>query len=188
MRKQLHQVKVARLPDVPPFTGGAVGYAGYDVVRYVEDLPDASGRRSRPERHGVCVLRFDAWCLTTSPKPSPSSPWRGGTSLIRRRRPTRTPANALISLVDKLNQPFAKLECEDVVRPTTDSTDYKSNLTEQQFCDSVEKCKEYIRAGDIFQVVLSQRLQMKIQCEPFEIYRSLTRAQSQARSCFFSAR
>ena len=41
IRRRINLYKVAQFPDMPPFTGGAVGYAGYDVVRYVEDLPDA---------------------------------------------------------------------------------------------------------------------------------------------------
>ena len=41
LRRRLHEVKVAHLPQLPPFAGGAIGYAGYDVVRYVEHLPDA---------------------------------------------------------------------------------------------------------------------------------------------------
>ena len=48
-----------------------------------------------------------------------------------------------------------------------------SNLTEAQYYANVEKAKSYIQAGDIFQVVLSQRLSMKITCDPFDIYRSL---------------
>ena len=50
---------------------------------------------------------------------------------------------------------------------------FSSNFTQEQFEQAVLDCIEYIRAGDIFQVVLSQRLQIDIDCEPFEIYRSL---------------
>lgn len=172
VRDQLHQINVARLPDVPPFTGGAVGYAGYDVVRYVEDLPN-----SPPDDRNLNDMAFSFYdsmlvfdhitktitviALAWSHKfDSPRTAYDDACQRID-------------NLVDKLNRPFAKLECEDVIRPADDSTNYRSNLTRQQFCDSVERCQEYIRAGDIFQVVLSQRLQMEIRCEPFEIYRSL---------------
>jgi anthranilate synthase component 1 len=64
--------------------------------------------------------------------------------------------------------------------PTTDVgfavqsiPEFESNFTQQQFESAVEKCKEYIRAGDIFQVVISQRLKVQIYCDPFEIYRTL---------------
>ena len=51
--------------------------------------------------------------------------------------------------------------------------DYKSNFTKPQFCDSVNKAKEYIKAGDIFQVVISQRLSTEYSGDPFPLYRSV---------------
>ncbi len=172
LRQQLHQVNVARLPDLPPFTGGAVGYAGYDVVRYVEDLPDAPANDR--DLNDMAFAFYDSMLVfdhITKTITVIALAWRN--RFDSNQAAYADACQRIDNLVDQLNEPFAKLECEDVVSPTTDSTAYQSNLTKQQFCDSVEKCKEYIRAGDIFQVVLSQRLQMQINCEPFEIYRSL---------------
>ncbi len=174
IRRRLQSVRVAQLPDMPPFTGGAVGYAGYDVVRYVEHLPDAPvDDRDLSDMMFAfydAMLVFDhinktvtvvalAWVKEAS---SPRAAYEEAGGRLK-------------AIVDKLNQPgpAGSTECRDVVRPRDDTADYQSNFTQAEFESAVESCKEYIRAGDIFQVVLSQRLEMKIKCDPFEIYRSL---------------
>ena len=172
VRKRLKQFRVAKLDDLPPFTGGAIGFAGYDVVRYVEDLPNAPaddrGLDDMSFAFYDTMLVFDhinktitvialAWVAKSD---SHEQSYQEACQRVDR-------------LVDRLNQPLLELECEDVVRPEGDSTSFQSNLTQQEFESAVRKCKEYILAGDIFQVVLSQRLEMKISCRPFEIYRSL---------------
>jgi anthranilate synthase component 1 len=76
--------------------------------------------------------------------------------------------------VEQLNQSNVTLKCDDIdPAATADDFQYCSNLTADEFKQAVQKTVEYIRAGDVFQTVLSQRLQMEIDCDPFEIYRSL---------------
>ncbi|MDB4333798.1 chorismate-binding protein, partial [bacterium] len=76
-------------------------------------------------------------------------------------------------MLDCLNRPETDLLCLDADLPTGEPPEFSSNFTQEQFEQAVLDCIEYIRAGDIFQVVLSQRLQIEINCDPFEIYRSL---------------
>src|SRR5208337_4180821 len=77
------------------------------------------------------------------------------------------------ALVEQLATRSADLDLVDI-RPEGDvNLEYRSNFTQQQFEKAVEKCVEYIRAGDIFQVVLSQRLEVPLTAHPFEIYRTL---------------
>ena len=76
-------------------------------------------------------------------------------------------------MIELLNQPTVDLCCLDADLPTGDVPEFKSNFTQPQFEQAVKDCIEYIKAGDIFQVVLSQRLELEINCDPFEIYRSL---------------
>lgn len=76
-------------------------------------------------------------------------------------------------LVELLDSPDDSLHLADIDTSGDLTLDYKSNFSKQQFEDAVRKCVEYIRAGDIFQVVISQRLQVPLKLPPFELYRTL---------------
>ena len=76
-------------------------------------------------------------------------------------------------LVECLASPSGELPPVDISTIGDSSIAYQSNFTETKFREAVEKCVEYIQAGDIFQVVISQRLQLAIRSHPFEIYRTL---------------
>lgn len=173
VRSILNQVRVAQIQDLPPFTGGAVGYAGYDVVRYVEDLPHApTDDRNLADMAFAfydAMLVFDHITKTITalalawPKEfeSPEAAYHDACDRVN-------------ELVEKLNRPGPHaIACQDAGDPAVEPPPFESNFTQSEFAEAVEKCREYIRAGDIFQVVLSQRLQTPIACDPFEIYRSL---------------
>jgi len=81
---------------------------------------------------------------------------------------------------DRVNELVARLMADDSPLPLADintsgdvDLDFESNFTQSKFEDAVRKCVEYIRAGDIFQVVISQRLALSLGAEPFEVYRTL---------------
>ena len=76
-------------------------------------------------------------------------------------------------IVARLSAPTQKLEPADIDGAGDVTIEYTSNFEQEEFEAAVEKCIEYIRAGDIFQVVLSQRLSLPIKADPFEIYRTL---------------
>ena len=77
------------------------------------------------------------------------------------------------TLIDRLDSPGEPVRLADINTDGEVQLDYTSNFTQDQFEDVVHKCVEYIRAGDIFQVVVSQRLQVPLQAAPFELYRTL---------------
>ena len=173
LREKLGELKVPQLPGMPPFNGGAVGYAGYDVVRYVERLPNApDDDRELPD---LCFSFYDQMLVLDHIKKTLTA------LVLCRVGDYETPEAAFESAtarvddwVRELNESQNELQCVDI-DPTARATDFEfqSNLSQEQFEDSVRKCVEYIQAGDVFQVVISQRLQMDIACDPLEIYRSL---------------
>ncbi|MCP3696233.1 MAG: anthranilate synthase component I [Planctomycetaceae bacterium] len=173
LRSQLQQFQVAQLPELPPFAGGAIGYAGYDVVRYSEHLPTApEDDRELPDLSFDFydqVIVFDHVSKTITV-----------IVMARLDDPDTQPAEAyeqaqqrLDQLVDRLSAASDELPCADISVSSDLTIASESNFTEQQFQDAVEQCVEYIRAGDIFQVVISQRWGLQVKSQPFEIYRSL---------------
>ena len=172
IRSRIDQFNVAQFPGLPPFTGGAVGYAGYDVVRYVEELPNApNDDRGLPDMSFAFYDRMLVFDHITKTITVVALAW---TNKHNDLNTAYADANRRIDeMIELLNQPGSDLTCVDADLPTGPAPDFKSNFTQQQFEQAVKDCIEYIRAGDIFQVVLSQRLQLEISCDPFEIYRSL---------------
>ncbi len=184
LRQRLQGVLVAQLPELPPFTGGAIGYAGYDVVRYVEHLPDAP-----PDDRGLPDLSFAfydrlvifdnvnktllvvALARVDGPDTSTGTP----DDLDARLDAAYARAAADVDeWVAKLSGPSpVDLRPVDIASAGEPTVEYAANFTPESFADAVRQCVEYIRAGDIFQVVISQRLAVPLHCEPFEIYRSL---------------
>lgn len=172
IRRRINLYKVAQFPDMPPFTGGAVGYAGYDVVRYVEDLPNApADDRELPDMSFAFYDRMLVFDHITKTITVVALAW---TKKHESLDAAFKDANRRIDeMLDCLNRPETDLLCLDADLPTGEPPEFSSNFTQEQFEQAVLDCIEYIRAGDIFQVVLSQRLQIEINCDPFEIYRSL---------------
>jgi len=162
----------------PPFTGGWVGYAGYDTVRYLEPekLPfDAAPADDRglPDLHfGLYrqVAVFDhvdkvlhaIVHVMLDEHESTGAAYEAGTA-------------ELAAFVARLQThsvplPAAPIDIDLRIAPTPA---LRSNFTRSGFEAAVERCKEYIAAGDAFQVVLSQRFERTSAADPFEIYRAL---------------
>ncbi len=173
LREQLQQVQAAHYPELPPFAGGAVGYAGYDVVRYVEHLPNApEDDRQLPDMaFGFydSMVVFDhvsktMFVIATAHVRNHGNDARAAYHAAQQR---------VDSMVDRLSSPQSELCCSDIETEGDASIAYEANFQPAEFENAVKKCVEYIRAGDIFQVVISQRLQLEIQCSSFEVYRTL---------------
>lgn len=175
LRSRIHAVSAAHLPDLPPFIGGAVGYAGYDVVRYVEDLPQAPcDDRQLPD---LAFGFYDRMVVFDHVK---KTIFVIATAQVRRHRGDAVAAydaarQAVERMVQQLADTDTALAPRDLAGPTEGDTHlpWQSNFTPDAFAAAVRKCIDYIRRGDIFQVVISQRLQVAIHCDPFEIYRTL---------------
>ncbi|HUT90663.1 MAG TPA: anthranilate synthase component I [Thermoguttaceae bacterium] len=173
LRDRVTKVRAATLPELPPFTSGAVGYAGYDVVRYVEHLPN-----SPPDDRHLPDLAFAFYdqmvvfdhvdkTVVVVVMARVDGPGKG----------LRKAYDVACARVDELVTTLAEKPCD--LRPLDVSIDDEltiectSNFTQADFEAAVQRCVEYIRAGDIFQVVFSQRLEVPIRAHPFEIYRTL---------------
>jgi anthranilate synthase component I len=157
--------------SLPRFSGGAVGYVGYDIVRYYERLPkcpkDDRGLPDMVFGFYDTMLIFDHVLKTVQVVSNavlgdgadPSAAYDDACRQID-------------SLCDRLKRP-APLKVEDMVRSEPVRLPFESNFRREDFLKAVEGCKEYIRAGDIFQVVLSQRLRVGSGADPIDIYRAL---------------
>jgi anthranilate synthase component 1 len=170
LREQVQKVRVAKHPELPPFIGGAVGYAGYDTVRYVENLPNApKDDRNLPDLSFAFydhMIVFDNVQKTAIAVVLAKT--RGDV-----KRSYQDACARVDRFIEKLSAPKGALAPVDIDTGGDARTAYKSNFTQKQFEDAVRKCNEYIRAGDIFQVVISQRLSVQLSVDPFEVYRTL---------------
>ncbi|TWT86771.1 Anthranilate synthase component 1 [Pseudobythopirellula maris] len=172
LREKVAEVRVAKIPGLPPFFGGAVGYAGYDTVRYVENLPDApEDDRELPD---LAFAFFDHMLVFDNVQKTLTvialANTTDGADLDK---DYQEACERVDSLVDALTSREAALPPSDIDTGGDAEVDYTANFTKAEYETAVEKCVEYIRAGDIFQVVLSQRLAAPMPGDPFELYRTL---------------
>jgi len=156
-------------PSLPRFFGGAVGFMGYDVVRFFEELPirDKEGL----DIPDMVFMITDTLAIfdnvTHMIKVVSNAHVRGKSAESAYHEATRK-----INILVRKLKADAKGYMPRVKRRQRDHS-LSSNFTQQQYESAVLKAKEYIKAGDIFQVVPSQRFQTKINAGPFEIYRAL---------------
>jgi anthranilate synthase component 1 len=175
LRDEVHCVNVAKLPELPPFVGGAVGYAGYDTVRYVENLPDSpNDDRELPDLsfafydHMIVFDNVQKTAIVVA-----LAKVDAGLKEPGYRKAYDDACRRVDSLVDKLSMPTDSLAPADIEMGGDAQLKFESNFTQPEFEDAVRRCVEYIRAGDIFQVVVSQRLAVPLEIDPFEVYRTL---------------
>jgi anthranilate synthase component 1 len=172
LRRRVRAVRAVTLPELPPFVGGAVGYAGYDTVRYAEHLPDApEDDRGLPD---LAFAFYDHMVVFDNVTKTASVVAMARVDEAADARAAYDEACARVDrLVETLARPDATLAVTDIDTTGGVSLEYTSNFEQAEFEEIVRRGVEYIRAGDIFQVVLSQRLQLPIHAHPFEIYRTL---------------
>ena len=155
--------------ELPAFTGGLVGYLGYDCIRYIEpklsssNLPDPLGTPDALFMLSEEVAVFDnlnnKLHLIVLSKSESEKDITGAEERLR-------------DLSDKLNHPLIPENSEEITDPATEK-DFISGFGEKEFKQSVEKIKEYIKAGDVMQVVCSQRMSVPFTSDPVELYRSI---------------
>ena len=169
--KVLHQSldghKPARLPGLPPFTAGAVGFFAYDAVRQIERLPElAKDELGVPD---ACLLFFDEVLAFDHVR---KQIWLVVTADVTLGAPAEVYAKAvkrLARLEKRLTRPLPKLPA---VKDTA-KLKVTHRTRKRDFLAAVEKTREYIAAGDIFQAVLSQRFDMEPGTDSFQVYRAL---------------
>lgn len=168
LRDALGGHKPARIAGLPPFTAGAVGFFSYDAVRQIERLPE----RAVDDLHipDACLLFFDEvlafdhvlkeiWLIATA------DVTRGASAAYDR----------AIRRIDKLEKRLAQ-PLPDLAhgKPAAHGKlKVKHRTAKKNYLDAVENTKEYIRAGDAFQVVLSQRFDVEPGVDSFQVYRAL---------------
>ncbi|MFW2331224.1 MAG: anthranilate synthase component I [Nitrospinota bacterium] len=160
--------KLAKIDGLPRFIGGAVGFLAYDAIRYFEELDDdLDDNLDTPDALYIItdsIIIFDNFtnkikivnCQFTESK---------------------TPSDAYDEAIEKIEQLLSKLSSPIITEPIKPKNyikpDHEFLTSKENFLANVERAKEYIRAGDIFQVVLSQRAKINISSSPFTIYRAL---------------
>ena len=174
LRQLVSGFQAAKLESLPPFSGGVIGYAGYDVVRYEESLPNApdDDRRIPDMTFGFydSLVVFDNVNKTLFVIVMARPDQHGGDVSAAYAQASQQ----VDTLVERLAVPQAALSMADI-DTLSDSigVEYDSNFQPEMFQQAVRKCVEYIEAGDIIQVVISQRLQLDLKVDPVELYRSL---------------
>ncbi len=163
--------KAAPIEGLPPFSGGAVGYFGYDTIRAIERLPDPPPRRLDIPDMQLMIFRtqviFDhvknLVHLVHYADPSDGGPARAYERAV----------GELESLASRLAEP-AYVGMDDFLASPPDAPGGAvSNQSREEFIGKIRRAKEYIAAGDIIQAVLSQRFSLACSAPPFEIYRAL---------------
>jgi anthranilate synthase component 1 len=167
LRDALHGHTPARVPGLPPFTAGAVGFLSYDVVRQIERLPQqTTDDLNLPD---ACLMFFDEVLAFDHVK---KEILLIVTADLRRHKPQAAYADALrrLNRLEKhLAHPLPKLNA----KKPSGKLRLAPGTRKSAFLKSIVRAKEYIRAGDIFQVVLSQRLNLEPGVDPFSVYRAL---------------
>ncbi len=161
LRRSLNTFENHPEVGLPRFSGGLVGYLGYDLIRFFETTVPQTQQRELPDAiflHATTLVAFDH---------------AFGRMLLIANAPDLTTAESrLDDLQRTLQTPLGQAAQPD--RPARE-VQLESNMTQEAFEHAVLRAKEHIAAGDIFQVVPSQRLSCQTDADPFEIYRALRR-------------
>lgn len=168
----IHPVK---LPQLPPSLGGLIGFWGYELIHWIEPRVPIYACREQDLPDGLwmqvdSLLVFDQvkrkiWAIAYADLRDGADPQAAYTQACDR----------VEVLVDKLRSPLDRQKTAiNWINPAQQPPlSYTSNVTQSAFCRSVELAKAHIKAGDIFQVVLSQKLSTEFKGDPFSLYRSL---------------
>ena len=173
LKRLMDEYSFVPIPGWERFCGGAVGYMGYDMVRFFEDLPDEN-----PDDLGLpdCTMMFahtivifdhvmhrvrvlSNACLGDDPEAA----YHEATERIDK-------------TIAALQKPLPEVKQFAMIPgalPKIDASEYASTMTREQHRDVVLAAKEYIAAGDIIQAVLSHRMSTHVEADPFDVYRAL---------------
>ncbi len=174
MEALLATYRSPRLPELPPLHGGLVGYLGYDVVREVERLPDVpADDLGLPDAVLSMIGQlavFDHWRQRVTLVDNVVVP-DGATD-----DELDAAFDRAVAGIDQLAADGARGLDEPVVDPPDGDDplpDVRSSMGTDAYCRAVEVAREHIFAGDVFQVVLSQRFDLELDADPFDVYRVL---------------
>jgi len=170
----LRHYRSPSLPDLPPLHGGLVGYLGYDVVREVERLPAAPPDDLGYPDAMLSVIGelavFDHWRQRVTLIANVFVPDAASDDDLDRAY------DEAVARVEDMAEAGARPSDEPIVEPADPAeapVEARRTMSPERFADAVEVAKEYIRAGDIFQVVLSQRFDFELGADAIDAYRAL---------------
>ena len=172
VEEEMGQYRYIPVDGLPGFQGGAVGYLAYDAIRYFEPRvpPMASDPQGLPESvfmFGETILIFDH--LRHDIKVVSHAYLYGDVEKAYAEATRR-----IDEMVDRLAQPLVlPPELQDGSFGVNGSVNIESNFTTERYADAINKCIEHVYAGDIIQVVNSQRFSRRTDAHPFQIYRAL---------------
>jgi anthranilate synthase component 1 len=173
LQEEMSRFSTERLPNAPRFTGGLVGYLSYESVRYFEPTLKPKMERNANVPDGIYLLADTIVAFDHA------------------RRSIFLIANVLNGDVDAANRKLDQIS-ERIAQPLpaaikTDITpsEIHSNMTQEAYETIVSEAKDRIAAGDIFQVVLSQRFTRETSVEPFDVYRAVRRLNPSPYMFFF---
>ncbi|WP_026606287.1 anthranilate synthase component I [Methylocapsa acidiphila] len=181
LRALIAESRIEEPEDLPPMAAGVFGYLGYDMVRQMERLgpakPDPIGTPDAMLIRPTVMVVFDAVkeeiFVVTPLRPEAGAPFRAAYDRALER---------IDAVVATLEGPLAHdAVCAD---PYLAAGEPRSNTDEKRFHEMVERAKDYIRAGDIFQVVLSQRFSAPFALPAFSLYRALRRVNPSPFLCY----
>jgi anthranilate synthase component I len=174
----LSSIKPVKLPQLPPGIGGLFGVWGYELIRWIEPRVPVKSPSSEDLPDGVWMqidnlIIFDQvkrkiWAIAYADLREP---------MIDLQQAYQEVCDRVTKLILKLKLPLpleaTALEWQSSNGNNETPLNYSSNTSQAEFCDNVLKAQNHIHAGDIFQVVISQRLSTSFNGHPFNLYRSL---------------
>ena len=168
LEKLIEKYKAPKLENIPSFNGGAVGFFAYDIIRQYEHLPNINQDDLHlPDMHFMLmdeIIAFDHMrqkiviIVNIHAEGDIENQYKKATG-------------RLLDIQQEMTDLSGLMKKEK--REYRSSSKMVSNMTKEEFCANVEKAKEYIKNGDIFQVVLSQRFTVETNVSPFNTYRAL---------------
>lgn len=168
LRALIRRHRSVHLKGLPRFTGGAVGYVSYDAIRLVEDIPDTTRDDLRLDE--IVFLFFDT--LIAFDNVRHRILLISNVSKDGDERGLKDRYDAARERIEALEAAL-RSPVDVALRPGGGGCAVTSNVEKADYLQKVARCKDYILAGDIFQVVLSQRFQTDVTVDPFDVYRML---------------
>ncbi len=170
LRAEVNSFTPVQLDGLPQFYCCGVGYIGYDTIRYYESLPHVPhDDLLLPD---IRVMFYDTMIIFDHVTKTIKIVCTAKIDGNRLENVYNATVLKIDRIIDKLRTPVLSLS-EDIVTEKETNITSSSNFEKVAFLKAVDQCKEYIRAGDVFQVVISQRFMTQTDADPFSIYRVL---------------
>ena len=166
VREYFSRFKTPEYDGLPPFSGGAIGYLGYETVQYFEDIPTNDGDESIPDGFMIIpevlvvydsIKRSASVIVSTMPGKNPGSSYQRA-----------------LEMIDEVSVALSKpLLYKPFLNESDDNISLHNHMEKEYFLECVKKCKDYIVNGEIIQAVFSQKFTLETDASPFELYRTL---------------